>query len=115
VVWAEIREPGEGGMDLQWRDGASALRFSAYVERLTRALGHADRVAPIGWSGLNVSSLLVWVLPGAWAAEPVGMAQPARQQRRAQTPPEPVAQRGMRPDCIVVPSPAFDHNFGLLQ
>jgi SRSO17 transposase len=33
-------------MDLQWRDGASALRFSAYVERLTRALGHADRVAP---------------------------------------------------------------------
>src|SRR5215213_1745579 len=33
-------------MDLQWRDGASALRFGAYVERLTRALGHADRVAP---------------------------------------------------------------------
>ncbi len=33
-------------MDLQWRDGASALRFSAYVERLTRALGHADRVGP---------------------------------------------------------------------
>ena len=33
-------------MDLQWRDGASASRFSAYVERLTRALGHADRVAP---------------------------------------------------------------------
>src|SRR3954465_15988085 len=36
----------EGGMDLQWRDGASASRFSPYVERLTRALGHADRVAP---------------------------------------------------------------------
>ncbi len=33
-------------MDLQWRDGASASRFGAYVERLTRALGHADRVAP---------------------------------------------------------------------
>ena len=33
-------------MDLQWRDGASASRFSAYVEGLTRALGHADRVAP---------------------------------------------------------------------
>ncbi len=33
-------------MDLQWRDGASASRFSAYVERLTRALGHADRGAP---------------------------------------------------------------------
>jgi len=33
-------------MDLQWRDGASASRFSPYVERLTRALGHADRVAP---------------------------------------------------------------------
>src|SRR5918993_4136795 len=36
----------EGGMDLQWRDGASASRFGIYVERLTRALGHADRVAP---------------------------------------------------------------------
>src|SRR3954466_1690757 len=36
----------EGGMDVQWRDGASASRFSPYVERLTRALGHADRVAP---------------------------------------------------------------------
>jgi SRSO17 transposase len=33
-------------MDLQWRDGASASRFGIYVERLTRALGHADRVAP---------------------------------------------------------------------
>ena len=33
-------------MDLQWRDGASASRFGAYVERLTRALGHADRGAP---------------------------------------------------------------------
>ncbi len=33
-------------MDLQWRDGASASRFSASVERLTRALGHADRGAP---------------------------------------------------------------------
>ena len=33
-------------MDLQWRDGASASRFGVYVERLTRALGHADRVAP---------------------------------------------------------------------
>src|SRR5215208_3077508 len=33
-------------MDLQGRDGASASRFGAYVERLTRALGHADRVAP---------------------------------------------------------------------
>jgi len=33
-------------MDLQWRDGASASRFGAYVERLTRALGHADRAAP---------------------------------------------------------------------
>jgi SRSO17 transposase len=33
-------------MDLQWRDGASASRFGAYVARLTRALGHADRAAP---------------------------------------------------------------------
>src|SRR4051794_3255925 len=33
-------------MDLEWRDGASASRFGVYVERLTRALGHADRVAP---------------------------------------------------------------------
>ena len=33
-------------MDLQWRDGASASRFGAYVERLTRALGHAERGAP---------------------------------------------------------------------
>jgi SRSO17 transposase len=33
-------------MDLQWRDGASASRFGVYRERLTRALGHADRGAP---------------------------------------------------------------------
>src|SRR5688572_6033458 len=34
-------------MDFQWREGASASRFGVYVERLTRALGHADRVAPL--------------------------------------------------------------------
>ena len=37
---------------------------------------------PIGWSGLNVSSWLVWTLARAWPA------QPARPRRRAQTPPE---------------------------
>ncbi len=33
-------------MDLQWRDGDSETRFSAYVEGLSGCLGHADRVAP---------------------------------------------------------------------
>ncbi len=33
-------------MDLQWRDGDSEARFSAYVEDLSGCLGHADRVAP---------------------------------------------------------------------
>ncbi len=33
-------------MDLQWRDGDSEARFSAYVEGLSGCLGHADRVAP---------------------------------------------------------------------
>ncbi len=34
-------------MDLQWRDGDSEARFSAYVEQLSGCLGHADRVAPL--------------------------------------------------------------------
>ncbi len=33
-------------MDLQWSDEGSERRFAAYVEGLSRALGHADRVAP---------------------------------------------------------------------
>lgn len=33
-------------MDLQWRDGDSEARFSAYVEHLSGCLGHADRAAP---------------------------------------------------------------------
>lgn len=33
-------------MDLQWRDGDSEARFSAYVEHLSGCLGHADRVEP---------------------------------------------------------------------
>jgi SRSO17 transposase len=33
-------------MDLQWSNGDSEARFSAYVEALSRCLGHADRVAP---------------------------------------------------------------------
>lgn len=33
-------------MDLQWHDGDSGARFSAYVEALSSCLGHADRVAP---------------------------------------------------------------------
>jgi SRSO17 transposase len=33
-------------MDLQWRDGDSEARFSAYVEHLSGCLSHADRVAP---------------------------------------------------------------------
>lgn len=33
-------------MDLQWWDDDSESRFSAYVESLSRCLGHADRVAP---------------------------------------------------------------------
>ncbi len=34
-------------MDLQWRDGDSEARFSAYVEHLSGCLSHADRVAPL--------------------------------------------------------------------
>jgi len=34
-------------MDLQWRDGDSEARFSAYIEHLSGCLGHADRVAPL--------------------------------------------------------------------
>jgi hypothetical protein len=37
------------------------------------------------------SSGLVLARAGAWQAEPVGMAQPARRRRLAQTPPEPVS------------------------
>ena len=33
-------------MDLQWRDGDSEARFGAYVEELSRVMGHADRVEP---------------------------------------------------------------------
>ena len=33
-------------MELQWRDGGGEARFSAYVERLSGCLGHADRVVP---------------------------------------------------------------------
>ncbi len=33
-------------MDIQWHDGDSETRFSAYVEALSPCLGHADRVAP---------------------------------------------------------------------
>ena len=40
---------------------------------------------------MNVSAWLVWVRRGVWPAKPVGMAQPARPRRRAQTPPEPEA------------------------
>ncbi len=35
-------------MDLQWHDGDSEARFSAYVEALSSCLGHADRLAPFG-------------------------------------------------------------------
>ena len=33
-------------MDLRWSDEGSEARFAAYVEGLSRALGHADRVGP---------------------------------------------------------------------
>ncbi len=33
-------------MDLQWSDPASEARFSAYLQRLSGCLGHADRVGP---------------------------------------------------------------------
>ena len=33
-------------MDLQWSDGDSESRFSAYVEHLSASLGHVDREAP---------------------------------------------------------------------
>ena len=34
-------------MDLQWRDGNSEARFGAYVDWLSRVLGHGDRVKPL--------------------------------------------------------------------
>ena len=33
-------------MDLQWRGGGSEARFGAYVEGLSRVMGHSDRVDP---------------------------------------------------------------------
>jgi SRSO17 transposase len=36
----------ESAMDLRWSAETSEERFSAYLERLARALGHADRVGP---------------------------------------------------------------------
>jgi len=33
-------------MDLRWHEADSEARFSAYIERLSACLGHADRVAP---------------------------------------------------------------------
>ncbi len=33
-------------MDLQWSDAGGEARFSAYLERLSGCLGHADRVSP---------------------------------------------------------------------
>ena len=33
-------------MDLQWDDAGSEARFSAYVDMLSKCLGHRDRVAP---------------------------------------------------------------------
>ncbi len=64
----------EGGMDLQWRDSASASRFRAYIERLTRALGHADRVAPFRTYCVGL------MLPGARkSVEPMAArVEPAR-------------------------------------
>src|SRR3954462_2244451 len=74
------------------------------------------------WSGLNVSAWLVWVLRGAWPAEPGRRSRsgwrsrPGREggpkhlrSRRL------VAQRPMRAHAVVMASPAFDHNSGLLE
>src|SRR3954463_10552744 len=65
-------------------------------------------IGPLGWSGVNVSVWLVWVLRGGWPAQPVGMAQPARRRKRAQTPPEPEAGSPARhaggPNCNAVAS-----------
>src|SRR5512132_882539 len=36
----------ESAMDLRWSAETSEERFSAYLERLARALRHADRVGP---------------------------------------------------------------------
>jgi SRSO17 transposase len=36
----------ESAMDFRWSDGESGGRFSGYVGRLARALGHADRIGP---------------------------------------------------------------------
>ena len=34
-------------MDLHWSDEGGEVRFSGYLEGLSRALGHADRLAPL--------------------------------------------------------------------
>src|SRR5918912_391643 len=61
-------------MALQWCDGARASRFGAYVERLTRALGHADRAAP--FQGYCVGLMLPG---GRKSVEPIAArVEPAR-------------------------------------
>src|SRR5262245_18682275 len=57
----------------------------------------------------------VMVVAPAWPAEPVGVAQPATRRMQAGTPLVLVAERGMRPDRIVMASPALNDDLGLAQ
>ena len=65
-------------MDLRWSDESSEARFAAYVEVLSRALGHADRVGPFR------SYCTGLLLPGARkSVEP--MAARSRSERSPST------------------------------
>src|SRR3954470_21952425 len=75
----------------------------------------------MGWSEVNVSAWLVWVLGGpgevsgrrsrsGWRSRPGREGGPNHLRSRRL-----VAQRPMRADGVVMASPAFDHNSGLLE
>ena len=67
-------------MDLMGPDRTSESRFAAYVERLAKALGHADRVAPLKayCTGLLLPGARKSVEPMAARVEP-GRVQAAHQ------------------------------------
>ena len=118
------REMEGSAVDFQWSDDGSKARFAAYVEELTRCLGHADRVAPFR------SYCTGLLLPGARkSVEPMAARlRPDRTSSDFYTSP---ASRDLAPDgaawrlsaktrahagrreterlCIVLPETVADH------